>query len=308
MPLLIWAGAACAEMQETAFFAAEVKSGKLPKVEERVPREPAVVRVASVGRPGGDLRMLMASPKDTRMMVVYGYARLVGFTPALELAPDILKSIDVEGGRVFTLHLRQGMKWSDGQPFTAEDFRYWFEDVARNPTLSPSGLPVSLTPRGQPPRFEALDETTVRYTWPVPNPLFLPNLAGADPLFIYCPAHYLKQFHKKYADKETLAMLVRRAKVHDWAALHNRMNAMYRADNRDLPSLEPWVLQTKFPAIRLVFVRNLTITASTAPVISYPISIASSSRSPAARSSPPRPVPARAICRRATCASTITPF
>ncbi len=163
---------------------------------------------------------------------------------------------NVGDGRVFTLHLRQGMKWSDGQPFTAEDFRYWFEDVAQNATLSPSGLPVALTPRGQSPRFEVLDEITVRYTWPVPNPLFLPSLAGADPLFIYCPAHYLKQFHKKYADKETLATLVKGAKVHDWASLHNRMNAMYRADNRDLPSLEPWVLQTKFPASRLVFARN----------------------------------------------------
>ncbi len=254
--LLVWTGAACAEMQETPFFVAEVTSGKLPKVEERVPGQPAVVPVATIGRPGGELRMLMASPKDTRMMVVYGYARLVGYTPTLELAPDILKSIDVGDGRVFTLHLRQGMKWSDGQPFTAEDFRYWFEDVARNPTLSPSGLPVVLTPRGQPPRFEVLDKITVRYSWPVPNPLFLPSLAGADPLFIYCPAHYLKQFHKKYADKETLAKLVKGAKVHDWESLHNRMNAMYRADNRDLPSLEPWILETKFPASRLVFARN----------------------------------------------------
>jgi peptide/nickel transport system substrate-binding protein len=256
MALLVWAGGACAGMQETPFFAAEVTSGKLPKVEERVPSQPAVAPVAAIGRPGGELRMLMASPKDTRMMVVYGYARLVGYTPALELAPDILKSVDVEDGRVFTLHLREGMKWSDGQPFTAEDFRYWFEDVAQNPTLSPSGLPVTLTPRGQPPRFEVLDKITVRYTWPVPNPLFLPSLAGADPLFIYCPAHYLKQFHKKYADKKILAVLVKAAKVHDWASLHNRMNASYRDDNPDLPSLDPWVLQTKFPASRLVFVRN----------------------------------------------------
>jgi peptide/nickel transport system substrate-binding protein len=256
LALLLLVLRAPAAMQETPLFAAKVSSGKLPKVEERVPGEPAAAAVATIGRPGGELRMLMASPKDTRMMVVYGYARLVGYTPELELAPDILKSIDVKDGRVFTLHLRRGMKWSDGEPFTAEDFRYWFEDVGQNRVLSPSGLPVALTPRGRPPRFEALDETTVRYTWPIPNPLFLPNLAGADPLFIYCPAHYLKQFHKKYADKQTLAMLVKQAKVHDWAALHNRMNAMYRADNRDLPSLEPWVLQTKFPASRLVFERN----------------------------------------------------
>ena len=82
---------------------------------------------------------------------------------------------------IFTLHLRKGMKWSDGQPFTAEDFRYWFEDVAKNPQLSPSGLPVRVLPKGQPPRFEVLDDTTVRYSWARPNPLFLPALAGARP-------------------------------------------------------------------------------------------------------------------------------
>jgi peptide/nickel transport system substrate-binding protein len=254
--LLLGSGGGRAAMRETQFFATEVASGSLPKVEDRIPSEPAVAEVAAIGRPGGELRMLMASPKDTRMMAVYGYARLVGYTPALALKPDILKSIDVKDGRIFTLHLRKGMKWSDGQPFTAEDFRYWFEDVAQNSKLSPSGLPVSLMPRGQSPRFEVLDDTTVRYSWPVPNPLFLPDLAGADPQFIYCPAHYLKQFNARYADKATLDKLVEQAKVHGWPALHNRMNAMYRNDNRDLPSLDPWILRSKFPASRLVFERN----------------------------------------------------
>ncbi len=123
----------------------------------------------------------------------------------LEIVPDILERLDVEDGRVFTLHLRPGHKWSDGHPFTSEDFRYWFEDVAGNKELSMAGLPVVMMPHGEPPRFEVLDRETVRYTWERPNPLFLPALAGASPLFIYAPAHYLKQFHKKYADKEKLA-------------------------------------------------------------------------------------------------------
>ncbi len=79
--------------------------------------------------------------------MVYGYARLVAYTPALALVPDILEAVDVEDGRSFTLHLRDGHKWSDGQPFTTEDFRYWFEDVAENKELSPAGLPVALLPQ-----------------------------------------------------------------------------------------------------------------------------------------------------------------
>ena len=148
------------------------------------------------------------------------------------------------------------MKWSDGQPFTTEDFRYWFEDVASNHHLAPSGLPVDLLPNGEKPSFEVLDETSVRYSWSRPNPLFLPVIAGPDPLFIYRPSHYLKQFHAKYADQATLEALVKKARARNWAALHNKLDAMYKNDNPHLPSLDPWILKTKPPADRFIFERN----------------------------------------------------
>src|SRR5262249_50087332 len=115
--LLALSGVPRAELQETPAFKESVDSGTLPKIEERVPDDPKLAEVEAIGVPGGELRMLMAGPKDTRMMVVYGYARLVGYTPSLNLAPDILKSIEIEDGRVFTLHLRKEHKWSDGFPF-----------------------------------------------------------------------------------------------------------------------------------------------------------------------------------------------
>jgi peptide/nickel transport system substrate-binding protein len=250
------AGRAEAAFQETPFFADAVKSGKLPPIAQRVPQEAALAELETLGYPGGDLRMLMASPKDTRLMVVYGYARLVAYTPALAIVPDILRAVDVEEGRIFTLHLRPGHRWSDGQPFTSEDFRYWFEDIAGNSELSPSGLPVQMLADGQPPQFEVLDDTTVRYTWAKPNPLFLPALAGPDPIFNYAPAHYLKQFHVKYADKDKLAAMVKDAGVHNWAALHTKHDNMYKNDDPKLPTLQPWVLRTKPPADRIVFERN----------------------------------------------------
>lgn len=253
---LATSGAARAELQETPLFKKDVTSGKLSKIEHRVPEEPAVAELEVLGTPGGELRMLMGSPKDIRMMVVYGYARLVGYTRSLEFAPDILKSIDIEDNRVFTLHLRKGHKWSDGEPFTSEDFRYWFEDVAQNSRLSPSGMPVSLLAQGEGPRFEVLDETAVRYSWTHPNPLFLPDLAGPSPLYIYRPSRYLKQFHQKYAEKAALEALVKQANQRNWTALHNKLDTMYRNDNPDLPSLEPWILKTRPPADRFVFERN----------------------------------------------------
>lgn len=248
--------AARAEMLETPQLAGDVAAGKLPPVAQRIPREPSLAELETIGRPGGELRMLMASPKDTRLMVVYGYARLVASTPALAIVPDILKAVDVEEGRIFTLHLRAGHKWSDGKPFTSEDFRYWFEDMANNPEVSASGLPLAMLPNGDPPKFEVLDKETVRYTWPHPNPLFLPALAAAYPLYIFAPSHYLKQFHAKYADKATLAALVKKAGVRNWAALHNKLDNEYKNDNPKLPTLQPWMLVTKPPADRIVFERN----------------------------------------------------
>src|SRR5262249_60037663 len=118
-----------------------------------IPEEPALAELESLGKPGGDLRMLMASAKDTRLMVVFGYARLVAYTPALAIVPDMLRAVDVAEGRIFTLHLRAGHKWSDGQPFTSDDFRYWFEDIVGNNELSPGGLPIQMIAAGQAPKF-----------------------------------------------------------------------------------------------------------------------------------------------------------
>jgi peptide/nickel transport system substrate-binding protein len=113
-----------------------------------------------------------------------------------------------------------------------------------------------MLPQGEGPHFEVLSETAVRYSWARPNPLFLPDLAGPSPLYIYRPSHYLKQFHQKYADSTVLDTLVNKANQRNWAAYHNKLDTMYRDDNPDLPSLEPWILKTRPPADRLIFERN----------------------------------------------------
>ena len=244
---------------EPPFLAARVAAGALPPVAERLPDDPVVVSFdgnLSPGEHGGDMRLIMARQKDIRMVVVYGYGRLVGYDTALNLVPDILERVEVENGRVFTLHLRPGHRWSDGEPFTSEAFRYYWEDVVNNETISPFGPPKVLIVDGEAPRVEFIDETTVRYSWSNPNPFFLPALAGARPLFIYRPGHYLKQFHARYADGDTLQALAEEARAQDWAALHHRKDHPYRIDNPDLPTLQPWVNVTWPPADRFIFQRN----------------------------------------------------
>jgi peptide/nickel transport system substrate-binding protein len=233
----------------------DVGQGKLPALEKRLPQPPLVVQTDTPGRHGGTLHSLVGRSRDTRLLVVYGYARLIGYDRDLNLVPDILESYEVQEGRIFTLKLRKGHRWSDGQPFTTEDFRYYWEDVANNKELSPAGPPVDLLVDGQPPKFEVLSETVVRYTWPKPNANFLPRQAGASPLFLYRPAHYLKPFHKKYSEKVRRAEAEGTAKRR-WSAVHNRADNLYESDNPELPTLQPWMNTTKPPADRFIAVRN----------------------------------------------------
>lgn len=246
---------------ESPYLKPQVEVGKLPAVSDRAPMDPSIVDLGGegkeLGKYGGSLKMLMGRAKDTRMLTVYGYSRLITYEPkTFKMVPDLLADFSVEKGRIFTFKLRRGHKWSDGHPFTAEDFRYWWEDVANNEKLAPSGPPSLMLVDGKPPTFEVIDDVTVRYTWHAPNPDFLPRLAGASPLYIYFPAHYLKQFHAKYADADVLEKKVKKSKKRSWAALHNRKDNLYRMDNILLPVLQPWRITTKAPSDRFVFKRN----------------------------------------------------
>ncbi len=249
-------------LRETPMLGHQVRpEGDLPPIEERVPAEPLVVdllgRDRVAGKHGGTLRMFISRSKDVRYMSVWGYARLVGYNEDYELVPDILRDFRISpDGRTGTLILRRGHKWSNGAPFTTEDLRYWWEDVALNAELSPAGPPVEMLVKGQPPEVTVIDEVTIRYTWPAPNPRFLPALAKARPVYIYRPSAYMKKYHVKYADAAKLAERVEASGKKTWAALHNRKDNLYKNDNPKLPVLQPWVNTNKKNNQRYVLVRN----------------------------------------------------
>ena len=247
---------------ETLTLAKSVKpEGELPPIAERIPKEPLVVDMAARGRAfgkhGGTIKMFVSRSKDVRYMAVWGYARLVGYNDDYQLVPDILKNFEVsEDGREVTLHLRRGHRWSDGHPFTTEDLRYWWEDVALNEELSPAGPPVEMLANGSLPEVTVIDEVTIKYSWPAPNPRFLPSLAQARPVYIYRPAHMMKKYHAKYADPAKLAEMVEASGKKTWAALHNRNDNLYKFDNPKLPVLQPWFNTMKKNNQRYVLDRN----------------------------------------------------
>ncbi len=254
------APAAAVPYIETPSLAAEIAAGRLPAIAERLPKTPLATKLAredwKPGRHGGEIRTLAGRAQDVRIVSTFSYARLVGYDAELRLAPDLLQSLDIVEDRIFTMRLRPGHRWSDGAPFTSEDFRYFWEDVANNKELSPGGPVKTLLVDGKPPKVAYPDAATVVYEWQAPNPGLLSALAGPAPLTLYRPAHYLRAFHARYADPAALTQAARRANARNWAQMHNRLDSVGRNENPDLPTLDPWMVRTRAPSERFVFERN----------------------------------------------------
>ena len=247
-----------ATFKEAPALAELVKAGKLPPVDERLPENPFVVTpVDGIGKYGGELTMLIAPASDTKLSRVYGGSRMVSWDITLtQLLPDMCEKFEINEGRDFVFYFRKGLKWSDGTPFTTEDCRYYWEDMANNVEISPNGVPSWLMSGGEAPTVEISDAYTIRFTWPKVNKVFMDNLSGSMGYDFWKPAHYMKQFHVKYADKAALDKAVKDGGHQDWMALHGANDRYYNQDIPDYPTFMPWVPTFKPPQEKYTFVRN----------------------------------------------------
>jgi peptide/nickel transport system substrate-binding protein len=125
----------------------------------------------------------------------------------------------------WTVFLRPGMKWSDGEPFSADDILFWYENIVLNGDLSPSAPVWMQNGDGTVATVEKIDDTTVKWTFAQPNTAFLANLAnmdGADRAISnlsFVPAHYLKQFHPDFVDQAELDAKVAERGFQTWTEL-----------------------------------------------------------------------------------------
>ena len=245
---------------EPPYLQDRIDSGELPGIDNRLPEQPLVMGEAmnnlEQGKYGGKMRMLMGKEKDIRRMVVFGYSRVVGYTDTLDIVADIVESYENIDNTEFTFRLRKGHKWSDGAPFTSEDFKYYWEDIANNEDLNPFGPSKILLVDGEAPEVEFPDAHTVIYRWKSPNPYFLSELAGPRPLFLYQPKHYLSQYHANYGNREELDAKAQEKGSRNWAGGYLKKARQYKLTNPKLPSLQPWINTTKPPAELYSFKRN----------------------------------------------------
>lgn len=247
--------------REAPALASLVQTGKLPPIEERLPEDPLViVPHEQMGPYGGTWTRYSRDLVDASVVFDHRltYENLVRWCPrGKELLPNMATHWEVEdGGRSFTFHLRRGVRWSDGHPFTAEDIEFWYHDFLLEPGLTPV-INSEFIIDGELMGFEKLDDYTVRFTFSKPNSLFLPltvasgYLAGAN---IFLPKHYLKQFHPNYVTEEEMNRRMRQHRFDIWHRLFENRRETWT--NPDRPTLYAWQLAKAPPANPLVFHRN----------------------------------------------------
>ena len=232
---------------EAPMLAARVQAGSLPPVDSRLPKDPWVIEpVEQVGNYGGTLRL-----GGIRRSIEIGYggdASLMAYAmTGTELFLDLAKNLDVSSDlQTFTFEIREGHKWSDGAPFTADDFMFTYEDFWGNDLANPSGSLQHGAERIGLREIVKVEDTVVEFKFDRPAPQYLDRMGrySGDP-WVFSPRHYLERFHEKYnSDAQRLA---EKAGFETWADhfkskfYYGPSTSLSREDAAFRPALGPWV-------------------------------------------------------------------
>ena len=254
---------------ESPMLAERVAAGELPPVEERLPLQPFVVTNrmlavsydTEVGKYGGTLRLPQDGPGGDPHFYIGSNEYLIWAPGAFNYDMGIVGNVllDWEANddySSFTFHMREGLKWSDGNPVTTADVDFAWNDVILNEEVTPAKPAFLYTGQVLEAGFatvEILDDFTYTVTFDGPYGSFPAQLAIAQwrgyQDFLK-PSHYLKQFHADYAEPEELAAKVADESMEEgqWYNLFNAKQMagnLYKAINEQgfgHPVLTPWVL------------------------------------------------------------------
>jgi len=237
--------APASKYKEAPQLAELVKAGKLPPVDQRLPENPAVVDAAEIGNYGGVWRRGTLGPSDYNGVNRVIDDALVIFSPdgastVMKYAESVTPSADYTS---WTLKLRKGSKWSNGDPFTTDDIMFWYKDVLQNKDLSPTLPPWVQNKDKSLVDIKQVDAVTTVWTYKDVHTTFLMELANAEygdknvPCFL--PSKFLKQFHISYAKKEDLDKMVADAKFKTWTELFLLKISPF--DTPERPGMAAWV-------------------------------------------------------------------
>ncbi|AEF80222.1 periplasmic alpha-galactoside-binding protein [Leadbettera azotonutricia ZAS-9] len=246
---------------EPDYVTAQVNQGKLPPVNQRLPETPQVIKTSFMadgpGPYGGVFANVFAVPIEgwnfgagavngwfgieaivSQCLLSSGpaYLRSDANEPFPALATGWTWSSD---GLTLTMDLIKGAKWSDGQPFTADDVMYTWEDNINDPNVAGRSSPGTWAVGGKPTKLEKVNDYQIKWTFAEPFPVYL-LWAMADDRFYVAPAHYYKPHHPKYNSNAT----------------YSSFRSAGKPTALPVPVLGPWVPTEYRTDELLVFKRN----------------------------------------------------
>jgi peptide/nickel transport system substrate-binding protein len=223
---------------EAPLLAEQVAAGALPPVDERLPENPLVVLpIDSIGQYGGTWYRGWRGINDFHCFgrIVYDPILRWPRDPSDPVQPGLAQTWGWnQEGTELTLHLRHGLKWSDGAPFTVDDIIFWWEAIEtdENVTKAPHAEWIVA---GEPMQLEKVDDETIMLKFAEPNGLaetvglaFHGNQwpLGFERFGFFAPKHYLEQFHPKYNSSAT----------------YEEFEAKAWEYNPERPAMTPWVI------------------------------------------------------------------
>ncbi len=264
---------------EAPMLAEMVKAGKLPPVEQRLPEASDIMviqPVEEIGQYGGTWRRAWLGASTGFIIRRTWKESIIRYDNDIKKMPQVAKGYEVSrDGKTFTFYLRKGLKWSNGQPFNADDMLFYHEDILKNEELSPRLPTYILDVGGKAAGFEKVDDYTVRFIFTQPSGMFLEEFsAPGGGKEYYAPKHYLTQYHPRYTDKDRLAKMAKDAGFEQWHEYFKNRNDVSNINNVEMPTIFPWKLKTPLPATRAVWERNpyywkVDIAGNQLPYIDY---------------------------------------
>jgi peptide/nickel transport system substrate-binding protein len=234
---------------EIPMFVEHVSAGKLPPMEDRIPEEPLVLPMREkLGKYGGTFVTAHNRVQPLDAFFGGGVQTLLIYSDGTrgkvaDIVPNLARDFQNNAQMTqFTIHMRRGVKWSDGEPFTAADIDFWWNHVLLNDRLT-SRIPESfLKSDGTPMDFRVVDDFTIQWSTDKTKPFFWSEFCNMYLPMCWTPAHYMKQFHEDFVDAAALDALVKEEGVEDWVGLYNKkLDNVYQVSNLEKPSLAPWV-------------------------------------------------------------------
>ena len=229
------------QYREAPVLAEMVANGELPPVDERLPLEPALLEpIESVGRYGGTIYVHATNnapwgdlQEETERGSYLGRFRF----DRLEVEGNLAKGFEqAADDQSITIFLREGAKWSDGAPFTADDVIFMYEDMHWHEEIETwMWLP-------QARRAIKVDDYTVRLETDVPYPVLTLKMAepaGGD-WHSYYPKHYLQKWHIRY--NEDANALAKEEGFDTWVDAFRHHFWWNPRQDMNFPTMQPWVL------------------------------------------------------------------